>query len=65
MKLTEAQDRLLRDIDAGAIGVDSEYRPAKKLVELGLAFWKLGKYSDILRITEAGRALLRAEGETP
>jgi hypothetical protein len=64
---TEAQRQLLRDVDneCGAYCVGN-YRPARKLVSLGLAEWEDGNpSSDWLYITEAGRTALRALEKQP
>jgi hypothetical protein len=57
-KLTAKQRELLYDIEIGSCAVSQTYEPAKKLVALGLAEWKQGKFSDFLQITPAGRTAL-------
>lgn len=62
-KLTKAQLELLSDAnDPTGTACVQEYRPAQKLVELGLAEWgpPLRAGSPRLRITTAGRAALEA-----
>ena len=62
VKLTEAQRCLLADA-ARPYGVtcSDNYKPAIKLVSLGLAIWTEGRFSDKLEITDAGRAALGGE----
>lgn len=64
-KLTLAQYCLLVDISDAPHPTASSYAPAKKLVELGLAEWVPGKYSDRLAITDAGRIALQPQGDIP
>lgn len=60
MKLTLAQHCLLVDAsDDGGTFCVSNYRPARRLVSLGLAFWEDGSpSSERLNITKQGRAML-------
>lgn len=60
--LTKPQADLLRDIEAEDTPVSMSYAPAKALVKLGLASWKDAMFCDVLSITEAGRAALKAGG---
>lgn len=64
MKLTPAQREyleLLFEAGEGGIPTWSNYRPAKKLVELGLARWKHQSLSSPLCIiTDDGRTLIAA-----
>lgn len=57
MKLTKAQMELLRELPTNCV---SYYKPAVKLVELGLAKWPSS--GSRLEITEAGRSALRDGG---
>lgn len=54
-KLSEPQIRLLVRISFGPKPVVDYYTPARKLVELGYAFWNKRQH---LEITEAGKALV-------
>lgn len=53
-KLTKAQLELLRDCDGGTF-CSRSYKPADRLVELGMARWER---SDWLVITSEGRIAL-------
>ena len=64
MKLTKAQEDILRLTENSGFSCASYYRPAKRLVELGLCEWNTGNLgSTWLTITEAGRAALKEMGE--
>lgn len=66
MKLTLAQHNLLVEAsdECGTFCVNS-YRPAQRLVSLGLAEWEDGSpSSDWLNITDKGRAILAAAPST-
>lgn len=58
MKLTKAQMELLRELPTNCV---SYYKPAVKLVELGLAKWPSS--GSRLEITNAGIALRDGGGE--
>lgn len=61
MKLTRPQMELLKDCADCCPCVDS-YRPAQRLVALGLAEWTRGNYgSSYLNITEAGRRAIASQ----
>jgi hypothetical protein len=65
MKLSDAQSNLLQDIMWRPRHCSTSYKPAIKLVALGYAEWIEGRYSEALKITQAGRdalAILRAHG---
>lgn len=58
-KLTKAQQELLVDLERSLDGEQfcaPYYRPAQRLVVLGLAQWR--PFTHLLRITDAGRAAL-------
>lgn len=57
-KLTRTQTELLREIFNGEDRCSDAYRPAQKLVELGLCIWRT---ETRLQLTEAGREALKAE----
>ena len=54
-KLTSAQKQLLREVFNGEEGCSDAYKPAQRLVELGLCIWKA---ENRLALTEAGRLAL-------
>lgn len=59
-RLTKAQREMLVCIQASWANVSETYRPAKKLVEMGFAVWKEGRYGSMhLHITPAGREALK------
>ena len=62
MKLTTPQaDFLVRLGEHGSMHCSPEYRPARKLVDIGFAVGKLGRLgSYTFSITDAGRAELEA-----
>lgn len=60
--LTKAQYFLLVEISDAPQATSSSYAPAKKLVEIGLAEWVPGKYTDHLAITDAGHTALSDGG---
>ncbi|WP_420961146.1 hypothetical protein [Brucella sp. IR073] len=65
MKLTFAQTALLNEVVSGEDRVDEAFKPAIKLVDLGLCTWALpwtGDKRNRLIPTPAGRQALR-EGE--
>lgn len=62
MKLTKPQWALLRDVANGGNAVP-EYPPAQKLVALGLCVRETIGFSDRLKLTDAGRAVLATEGK--
>lgn len=64
LKLTEAQQVYLRLLGQGPRTGLSSYKPAEKLIALGLAIRGRAKglQNSEYRITEAGREALRAEG---
>jgi len=57
MRLTEAQRQLLRDVFSGDDGCSAAYRPAQRLVKLGLCRWRA---ETRLELTPAGRTALEA-----
>lgn len=57
-KLTRPQHELLTSINTCDQYSVAGYRPAEKLVALGLAVWVHHRFSSSLRITPAGRAAL-------
>lgn len=60
MKLTKKQLDLLKQVvSTGQLTCWDSYPPAKKLVELGLAEWRRGRYSDCLVATAAGKDAVR------
>jgi hypothetical protein len=60
MKLTAPQKNLLVDVDNGVKYVTPSYKPAAKLVELGLCTLHTGRMgNDWLELTDAGRAELK------
>lgn len=64
-KLTGPQQSLLNEISRHPLSCHSSYKPAVKLVALGLAEWIASTrvYNKPLRITDLGRAaLLQATG---
>jgi hypothetical protein len=64
MKLTKAQEDILRLTANGSFSCARYYRPATRLVERGLCEWDTGNLgSTWLTITEAGRAALKEMGE--
>jgi len=65
MRLTTAQWHLLVDVSyRGGTHCIGSYKPAKRLVELGLAKWKDGSpSSDWLNVTEQGRLALTSGRE--
>lgn len=65
VKLTEAQRGYLRLLSQGPRTGLASYKPAEKLIALGLAVRGRAKglQNSEYRITEAGRAALRAERE--
>lgn len=58
MKLTKPQLSLLAGVVNGDGSVSDSYKPAQKLVELGLAEWRT-KHRAFLLPTEEGRSALR------
>jgi len=64
-KLTKPQKELLSEIVECARVVNDGYKPAIKLVELGLAEWSHGNFgSSTLHATPAGRAAMEADDAT-
>lgn len=61
MKLTKPQLELLNDATQGNGHTVEHYRPAQKLVALGLCEWRHdGVGGSWLNVTDAGRAALKA-----
>ncbi|WP_425909013.1 hypothetical protein [Nitrobacter sp. TKz-YC02] len=59
MRLTRAQlDLLTHAVAAGKATCPENYRPRRKLVDLGYATEHYGKYSDWIEPTDLGRAAL-------
>ncbi len=61
--LTKPQMELLQDLERSIDGertISESYRPAQRLVELGLARWVSHSMSEWLRITNAGLDRLAA-----
>lgn len=59
MKLTAPQKNLLVDVAFGVKYVTPSYKPAAKLVELGLCTLHTSRFGDVwLELTDAGRAEL-------
>lgn len=59
--LSKPQRMLLAEIEHEPLAVAHSYQPARKLVELGLATWRVLPHSAPLTITEAGRVALAAQ----
>lgn len=57
-KLTKPQAELLHDLQHRTITCSPSYKPSQRLIALGYAELVQGKYSDHVRITDAGRAVL-------
>lgn len=58
-KLTNAQAELLREANcAEGTSCVPQYKPAQKLIALGLAEWTPLGYESRIRITDAGRKAL-------
>lgn len=67
MKLTKPQKALLESTNnvLGCRSICTDYKPAIKLVELGLAKFEQGRFTDYLVLTATGRAEAnRLRGET-
>lgn len=58
MKLTNSQLELLREVKGDSQVVSESYKPAQRLVDLGLCEWQKIGISEYLAITDAGRAAL-------
>lgn len=63
--LTKAQRALLEEIESkSAVYVVNTYKPMIRLVDLGFATFKPGRFNHgNVRITPAGRSALSQEGE--
>jgi hypothetical protein len=59
MKLTKPQIQTLRQLAKDFSGASTLYKPAMKLVALGLAEVRIGRFTDRVQITEAGREFLK------
>lgn len=65
-RLTDPQRVLLTELEAdGPAHVSSTYRPAMALIAAGYAEFTRGKWSDLLRITDAGRRALSSQSQEP
>lgn len=66
VRLTKAQAVLLSEVESkGTVYVVDTYKPMLRLVEVGLATYHAGRFNHgHVRITDAGRAALKAESRS-